>query len=205
MDTVTICMWVSVVLGTFPVGMVTGLVGGASKVIPNYGMSAQIVPMFDKLISPWLGVPAPLGRMIIGLAEMGAGWGMMLGGWGTALGLIKDPNFLDLTNALLICAPVGLILIFAGSGLYHVCFGKSAAFQAFLAVASLIVLACRLQVTPVDTLMPVHQQLVWGFVGVCVVGAVLAVLLKIVRGKSTAEMRLEEEGNKSEPLLKANP
>lgn len=175
-------------MGTLPVGLMTGAVAGPSKLIPGYLLNAKLVPGFRLVYGPFFGLPGDFMRVFVGLGEVCAGVGLIGGLWGTALGLF-DGDFLDLVSALLICAPIGLITIMAFGSVSHVAMGEGPGLPCVLAVLSVIILACRVTVTPIDTLTADHQLLIQAFCGLCGVGAVLAVVIRYACGKPIEELK----------------
>eukprot|EP00971_Amphidinium_carterae_P092370 1828682-Amphidinium_carterae.1 len=58
---------------------------GLGKLLPSHPMYSTLKAEFDKLVGPYLGWPATLLRLVLGLAEVAAGLALLMIIWGEEL------------------------------------------------------------------------------------------------------------------------
>eukprot|EP00747_Dinoflagellata_sp_TGD_P038134 gnl/TRDRNA2_/TRDRNA2_139486_c0_seq2.p1 gnl/TRDRNA2_/TRDRNA2_139486_c0~~gnl/TRDRNA2_/TRDRNA2_139486_c0_seq2.p1 ORF type:complete len:192 (+),score=25.08 gnl/TRDRNA2_/TRDRNA2_139486_c0_seq2:68-643(+) len=179
MDTVTVvCFWVAQVLGSL-LGFLFFAMAGMGKLVPVHPMYAMMKPGFADKMGPFFGLNGDLLRTIIGLAEVAAGLGYLVGLWGSFFGLIEG-DLLDLCDALLICAPLGMVVIMLCGGWFHIAVEGKPGPPGPLTVMNLVILGARLKVTPFAELSDKMVVIVFGIVAV--VGVALAVVLRLALG-----------------------
>lgn len=188
-------MWVSLVVGTL-FGMMFTVAAGLGKLLPAHPMYKQMQPGFAYVMGPFYGLPgAPL-RVILGIAYVCAGLGLLGGLWGEFLNKVNG-DLLTLDQALLVCVPIGIITIHLGALWFHVAIESSPGPPAMFIPMMALLLYSRLQITPYQTMPSKSQAVIQGFSGVCALGLVLAILARCAAGAPSEELRkVKEESEK---------
>eukprot|EP00927_Polykrikos_kofoidii_P075540 TRINITY_DN71798_c0_g1_i1.p1 TRINITY_DN71798_c0_g1~~TRINITY_DN71798_c0_g1_i1.p1 ORF type:complete len:219 (+),score=40.09 TRINITY_DN71798_c0_g1_i1:64-657(+) len=185
-------VWMSFISGTL-MGLLVGLMSGPGKLLPFHPMFKKMKLDFEKLTGPFFGLPGDLVRVIIGLAELAAGWGILVALWGGGVFGVITGDLLNLGNCLTICAGIGLIVIFVGALWYHVVVDGSPGPTPVFLVLLFMLVGSRLQVTPMDGFSSEHQTIIKAFSAVSVVGLIGTVIMRCVGGKTAAELRAVKE------------
>eukprot|EP00438_Fugacium_kawagutii_P007399 Skav233950 [mRNA] locus=scaffold1382:164765:165761:+ [translate_table: standard] len=105
----------SVSIGTL-LGFLFFAIAGLGKLLPGHPMYNVLASTFDRAIGPFFGLPATLLRLIIGTAELSAGLVFLVVPW--SLYVMPDslsPAFEAPSEALLLCAIIGMLFIMAGA------------------------------------------------------------------------------------------
>lgn len=182
--------WVSLSLGSL-FGFFFFAGAGLGKLLPGHPLYKEMVPGFDKVMGPYFGLPGGCLRTLIGLSYVAAGAGLLGGLWGEFLGKF-DKDLLALDQALLICAPIGVIVIHLAAIVYHLAVeGNPGPCPVFITVMGILLYA-RLQMTPFATLDAQGQLVVKAFTGVGAAGLVLAFLLRAAAGAPLEDLKKEK-------------
>lgn len=187
--------WISLVVGSL-FGLMFTLAAGLGKILPAHPMYKMMEPGFAKVMGPFFGFPgAPL-RIILGLAYVCAGLGLLGGLWGEFLKKI-DGDLLALDQALLVCVPIGIITIHLGALWYHLAIEQNPGPPAMFIPMMGLFLYSRLQISPYETMSAKNQTVIQGFSGVCLVGLVLAVIARCACGAQAEELRQADKDLKA--------
>lgn len=169
------------------------LVAGAGKLVPAHPMYKEMEPGFAKLMGPFFGLPGGLLRVVLGLAYLSAGLGLLTGIWGEYLKKF-DGDLLALDQALLVCVPIGVITIHLGALFFHLAIEGNPGPPAMFIPMMCLLLYSRLQLTPYETMSEHSQKVIKCFVGVCGAGLVLGCITKCAAGTSTDEIKKTKAG-----------
>ncbi len=187
LDGAAIAAWVSVVFGTL-FGLLLVLMSGAGKLLPFHPMYTKLQPGFEKMMGPFFGLPGDALRIFIGLSEVAAGAGFLVGVWATQLGLV-NADLKVLANALLISDAVAIASLFAGATWYHVAVeGSPGACPVFILFA-VIIGGTRLVVTPFAS-FSAHYQTIIGAISVAsILALIMSVAARSAAGESIASLQ----------------
>jgi len=198
MDSTTICFYVAQVLGSL-MGFMYFAGPGLGKLLPFHPMYSQMEPGFKFGMGPFFGMPGDPMRIIIGLANASAGLGMLVALW-TPHAMLKG-DMVELSEVLLLCASVGLITISIGAAWFHTAMEGNPGPMMMMLPMHCIILGCRLQVTPLADFdnkqfadAPIFSSfppstLFEKFILVCIASLALAVVTRMLGGKSVADIQ----------------
>mmetsp|Transcript_4359 Transcript_4359/g.10681 ORF Transcript_4359/g.10681 Transcript_4359/m.10681 type:complete len:208 (-) Transcript_4359:140-763(-) len=207
MDNALLNIATSLVLGTF-MGLLFFLISGLGKLLPSHPMYSTLKAEFDKLVGPYLGWPATLLRLVLGLAEVAAGLALLMIIWGEELGMLTDAKVAAIAHAILFCSLAGLITLIAGAGCFHALVeGRMAGVPyVVLDVMLISVGAARIGMGDMEKMPRTYQYRIYGFALVCLAGFPLSQCWACVFGISKEEARRrdgEVEQLKQQFLCKA--
>merc|ERR1719424_1589517 len=194
------------------------MMAGPGKLLPFHPMYKEMEPGFRAGMGPFFGLPgAPL-RILIGVANTCAGWGLLVALWMPhtmikTLPLAPASEMVELSQVLLLCASVGLITISLGAAWYHIALeGSPGPMTVFLPIHC-IILGCRLQVTPLGNFdnkkfaaaaifssFPPNTMFE-RFIVVCAIALVLAIVMRITCGKATNDVKADMEAAKTRAIF----
>mmetsp|Transcript_6911 Transcript_6911/g.19564 ORF Transcript_6911/g.19564 Transcript_6911/m.19564 type:complete len:202 (-) Transcript_6911:154-759(-) len=187
--------WITVILGTIP-ALMMGCVGGTGKIIPGHPMNKAMSYGFANVFGPFLGCPGTPLRLIIGLGEMFAGIGLLVGLWGDAFDAFgKDLS--DLAKALIIVAGVVFFIVAAVAAMMHKYIDGSPGMPAGMAVISLIFTLLRVFFLGPDK---IPNQIIATVLSVLVMIGVL-IAMAINRTAGLHEDQVEEENKKLHAIM----
>mmetsp|Transcript_81440 Transcript_81440/g.263791 ORF Transcript_81440/g.263791 Transcript_81440/m.263791 type:complete len:199 (-) Transcript_81440:98-694(-) len=180
--------WVTVIMGTVLALFFVAL-PGAGKLISGHPFKPNMVFGFDKVFGPFLGCPGIFLRIFIGVGELAAGLGLLIGLWGDALGLY-DKDLSALAKSLIIVAGVALMtLCVTASSMHYYLDGHPHMFLAMLSVLCLIFVFLRTFLIEPTTWAT--QMLCVGFCGALVLLAFVTIIFNKLFGKHQNEVREE--------------
>eukprot|EP00746_Dinoflagellata_sp_MGD_P112176 gnl/MRDRNA2_/MRDRNA2_49137_c0_seq1.p1 gnl/MRDRNA2_/MRDRNA2_49137_c0~~gnl/MRDRNA2_/MRDRNA2_49137_c0_seq1.p1 ORF type:complete len:204 (-),score=39.35 gnl/MRDRNA2_/MRDRNA2_49137_c0_seq1:142-753(-) len=188
----TACWWVSGVIGTL-FGLLMGLLAGPGKLFKVHPMFKMLEPQFQHVIGNFFGVPHTPIQVLIGLAELVAGWGLLVGLWGQQL---MGAALRELVDALLICDGVGLLTVMIMAFIFHFMiegFGFAAPYIVFNGLLGIFIY-CRVEMTGVGA----YSVLINSFACVCIVVLVLSLLARVTLGAGLDGLRTKMQAVKAE-------
>lgn len=195
------CTYVSLAVGSL-FGFMFAAGPGLGKVLPAHPMFKEMVSGMAQLMGPFYGIKGDILRNCLGFPYIAAGLGMIVGLWCEFLGSI-DGDLLVLAQALLICAPIGIITIQLGAGWFHIAVDGHPGPSVVLIPMMALLLYTRLQITPYEIFPSEKQIIIQVFIAVCGIGFIGAAISKVVNGEDTetlkdkaAEMKAAKEENK---------
>eukprot|EP00416_Gambierdiscus_australes_P014763 CAMPEP_0171073870 /NCGR_PEP_ID=MMETSP0766_2-20121228/11776_1 /TAXON_ID=439317 /ORGANISM="Gambierdiscus australes, Strain CAWD 149" /LENGTH=179 /DNA_ID=CAMNT_0011530603 /DNA_START=50 /DNA_END=589 /DNA_ORIENTATION=+ len=157
-------------------------VAGLGKLLPWHPMNKLLVTTFETTAGPFFGLPARPLRLAVGIVELVAGLGLLVGLWSVQTG--DAQKHVDL---LLILDGVGLATVLVQAMVFHAV--VEGAGQIFPYGVMIILLCtfvgCRLQMTPLRSLGPSCEFLAIRFLYVCITGLLLSLFARRAWGAST--------------------
>eukprot|EP00933_Yihiella_yeosuensis_P061315 TRINITY_DN64116_c0_g1_i1.p1 TRINITY_DN64116_c0_g1~~TRINITY_DN64116_c0_g1_i1.p1 ORF type:complete len:247 (+),score=26.83 TRINITY_DN64116_c0_g1_i1:81-743(+) len=190
---------VSLVVGSL-FGFMFVFVPGLGKLLSAHPMNEEMRYAF-RITQKWSGIDGHFLRISIGMCYVIAGVGLLVGVWGEHLKMFKGDTLL-IIQALLVCAPIGVISIHLFAMWYHFALeGKPGPAPVFIAFMGLLLYA-RLQVTPWTSLQDTQKLIIEVFAGVCVLKLVLATAFKVSKGCTPAELAIEKANVEADKELK---
>jgi len=181
-------MGITILLGTVS-GALHGF-GGLVKLIPC-GPGAKMASRFNQVWGPFLGCPGTCLRILIGLGELSAGFGILVGVWADAFGAFDD-DLSDIVKALCIVAGVSLAVVGFSAAMMH-CYIDNQTCSPALILGIISTIFTLIRVFAVDPQHDLGQAVATWLTLIVLVFAAIAMTINYLKGKHESTVQEANE------------